>query len=167
MAKNIPLSTIRVKISYCVETTAGTRPTQGYTIIPGIYSTPDFNVAPSTADVTSFDNKEYTSKISLLKEIPDNIEFGVRLGQGFVTQWEALVAAYKAGIEATAGAKETWFCINIPGLDKSIYFTGKPIALGLPAMEANSSIDSTAYVAPTSEPVFEDDPTDQKDDDED
>ena len=163
MAKNIPLSTIGVKVSYCVETTAGDRPTQGYTIIPGIYSTPDFNVAPSTADVTSFENREYTSKLPLLKEIPDTIEFGVRLGQGFVTQWETLVAAYKAGIEATAGAKETWFCINIPGLDKSIYFTGKPIALGLPAMEANSSIDSTAYVAPTSEPVFEDDPTDQKD----
>lgn len=163
MAKNIPLSTIRVKISYCVETTAGagTPPTQGYTIIPGIYSTPDFNVAPSTADVTSFDNKEYTSKISLLKEIPDNIEFGVRLGQGFVTQWETLVAAYETGIKSS---KETWFCINIPGLDKSIYFTGRPIALGLPAMEANSSIDSTAYVAPTSEPVFANDPTDQTDD---
>lgn len=156
MAKNIPLSTIGVKVSYCVETTAGTPPTTGYTHIPGIYNTPDFNVAPSTADATSFDNEEYTSKISLLKEIPDNIEFGVRLGQEFVTQWEALILAYETGI---AASKETWFCIDIPGLDKSIYFTGRPIKLGLPAMEANSGIDSVAYVAPTGEPTFKDDPT--------
>lgn len=156
MAKNIPLSTIGVKVSYCVETTAGTPPTTGYTHIPGIYNTPDFNVAPSTADATSFDNEEYTSKISLLKEIPDNIEFGVRLGQEFVTQWEALISAYETGIESS---KETWFCIDIPGLDKSIYFTGRPIKLGLPAMEANSGIDSVAYVAPTGEPTFKADPT--------
>ena len=57
MAKNIPLSTIGVKISYAVETTAGVRPTTGYNIIHGLYSTPDFNAAPNTADATSFDNK--------------------------------------------------------------------------------------------------------------
>ena len=96
MAKNIPLSTIGVKVSYCVETAAGERPTTNYTHIPGIYSTPDFNIAPSTADTTSFDNLEYTSKTPLLKEIPDTIEFGVRLGQEFVTQWE------NSGIDSSA-----------------------------------------------------------------
>lgn len=156
MVKNIPLSTIGVKISYAIESTAGTRPTTGYKKIHGIYSTPDFNVAPSTADATSFDNEEYTQKISLLKEIPDNIEFGVRFGQQFATEWETLMTAYKTAI---ATSKETWFCIDIEGYDKSIFFTGRPIALGLPSMEANSGIDLTAYVAPTGEPIFETDPT--------
>ena len=156
MAKNIPLSTIGVKVSYCVETAAGERPSANYTHIPGIYSTPDFNIAPSTADTTSFDNLEYTSKTPLLKEIPDTIEFGVRLGQEFVTQWEALIEAYTTAIAAN---KETWFCIDVPGLTKSIYFTGRPLTLGLPAMEANSGIDSSAFVAPTGEPTFSSDPT--------
>ena len=156
MAKNIPLSTIGVKISYAVETAAGTRPAAGYNIIHGIYSTPDFNAAPNTADATSFDNKEYTTKIALLKEIPDNLEFGARMGQTFVNEWETLVSAYETGIEASL---ETWFCIDIEGLDKSIYFTGKPIALGIPSMEANSGIDITAYISPTGEPIFSTDPT--------
>lgn len=159
MAKNIPLSTIGVKISYAVETTAGTRPTTGYKHIQGIYSTPDFNAAPNTADATSFDNEEYTTKISLLKEIPDNLEFGARMGQTFVDEWATLMSAYKTGIETTAGALETWFCIDIKGLDKSIYFTGKPIALGIPSMEANSGIDITAYISPTGEPTFAEYPT--------
>lgn len=156
MAKNIPLSTIGVKVSYAVETSAGTRPTSDFVKLHGIYSTPDFNASPSTADATSFDNLEYTTKISLLKDIPDNLEFGVRLGQAFVTEWEALMSAYETGIK---DSKETWFCIDIDGLDKSIYFTGKPIALGIPSMEANSGIDMTVYISPTGEPVFSTDPT--------
>ena len=159
MAKNIPLSTIGVKISYAVETVAGERPTTGYNKIHGLYSTPDFNAAPNTADATSFDNKEYTTKIALLKEIPDNLEFGARMGQTFVNEWETLVSAYETGIKTSSGALETWFCIDIEGLDKSIYFTGKPIALGIPSMEANSGIDITAYISPTGEPTFSTDPT--------
>lgn len=156
MAKNIALSTIGVKISYAVEASAGTRPTSGYKRIHGLYSTPDFNAAPSTADVTSFDNEEYTSKIALLKDIPDNIEFGARFGQTFYDEWTALCTAYDSAKEAN---KEVWFCIDIPDFTKSIYFTGRPIKLGIPAMEANSGIDGSAYVAPTGEPVFEADPT--------
>lgn len=155
---NIPLSTIGVEILYAVESKAGTRPTSrsAYTNIHGLYSTPDFNSAPSTADATSFDNKEYTTKIALLKDIPDNLEFGARLGQEFVTEWEALISAYNTGIKDN---KETWFCIDIPGLNKSIFFTGKPVALGIPAMEANSGIDIPAYISPTGEPIFAEDLT--------
>lgn len=156
MAKNIPLSTIGVKISYAVEITAGSRPTTGFTRIHGIYSTPDFNIAPSTADATSFDNTEYTSKIALLKEMPDTVDFGVRLGKTFVAEWKALVQAYETAKES---GKEVWFCIDIPDIDEAIYFTGQPIKLGLSAMDANSGIDTTAYVAPTGEPVFETRPT--------
>ena len=155
MAKNIPLSTIGVKVSYAVEITAGTRPTTGYKVIKGLFSTPDFNVAPNTADVTSFDNLEYTSKIALLKEMPDTIEFGARFGQQFADDWNDLVTAHTT---AKNGNKEVWFCIDIPDYDESIYFTGRPIKMGLPALEANSAIDTTVYVAPTSEPEYAGDP---------
>lgn len=155
MAKNIPLSTIGVKVSYAKETVAGTRPVAGYKVIKGLFSTPDFNVAPNTADVTSFDNVEYTSKIALLKEMPDTIEFGARFGQEFANGWNALMTEYST---AQSSKLEIWFCIDIPGYDKSIYFTGRPIKMGLPAMEQNSAIDTTVYVAPTSEPEYEADP---------
>ncbi len=156
MVRNIPLSTIGVKVSYCIEAAAGTRPKQGYTVLDGVYSTPSFNISPSTADATSFANKEYTTKIQLLKEMPDNIEFGIRFGQKIATQWETLVSAYEDGI---ASGKETWFCIDIPGYSKSIFFTGRPSKLGMPEMTANSGIDTSVFVTPTGEPEYAEDPT--------
>lgn len=156
MAEAIPMSTIGVKVSYCIETTAGTRPTTGYTHIKGIKSTPDMNVAPSTADTTTFDNLEYTTHIDLLKEMPDTLEFNSQFSQELYDTWTAMVTASK---EASKTGKRTWFCIDIPTFDKSIYFAGVPSSMGMPAMETNSAIEQTLYIVPTSEPLFEEDPT--------
>ena len=49
----LEFNTIGVKVNYCVETTAGTRPTSGYTNIPDIKSIPDINLTPSNIDVTN------------------------------------------------------------------------------------------------------------------
>lgn len=153
---NIPLTTIGVKVSYCVETTSGTRPTSGYIHIPAISSTPDMNPAPNTTDVTTFDNTEYTSKIALLKDMPDNIELVAKFGQAFADAWETLVSAYNVG---KLTDKATWFCIDIPNYDKSAYFSGIPSNLGMSALETNASIDHTVFITPTSEPVYASDPT--------
>lgn len=160
MAEAIPMSTIGVKVSYCIETTAGTRPTTGYTHIKGIKSTPDMNVAPSTADTTTFDNLEYTTHIDLLKEMPDTLEFNAQFSQELYNTWTTMVTNSKqSSVSTSTGAgKRTWFCIDIPGFDKSIYFTGVPSNMGMPAMEANSAVEVTLYIVPTSEPVFEADP---------
>ena len=42
----LEISTAGVSLKYCVETTAGTRPTASYTGISGIKETPDFNPEP-------------------------------------------------------------------------------------------------------------------------
>lgn len=160
MADNIALSTIGVRVGYFKETEAITATSalkgKTFTRLHGLYSTPDFNVAPNTADVTSFDNETYTSKITLLREIPDNVEFGARFGQEFATEWEALCTAYD---DAAAKGTRVWFCITIKGYTKAIYFKGKPLDLGLPAMEANSGIDISVYISPESEPVYDEKPT--------
>lgn len=156
MAEAIPMSTIGVKVSYCIETIAGTRPTTGYTHIKGIKSTPDMNVAPSTADTTTFDNLEYTTHIDLLKEMPDTMEFNSQFSQELYNTWSAMVEASK---EARKTSKRTWICIDIPDFDKAIYFAGNPSSMGLPAMETNSAIEQTLYIVPTSEPVFAEKPT--------
>lgn len=153
---NIALSTIGVKVSYAVEETAGIRPITQYTHIKGLFSTPDFNIAPSTADATTFENKEYTTKLPLLKEIPDTLEFGARMGQVFKDMWKEVVAESKTGRET---GKQTWFCIDIPDLDESIFFTGEPISMGMSAMEVNSGIDTSVFIVPTGEPILADDPT--------
>lgn len=156
MAKNIPLSTIGVKVSYCVETSAGVRPTTDYIKLSGIYSTPSFNIEPNTTEAGDFDNVEYDTQLPLLKSLPGNMSFGLRFGEQSVTDWETLRTAYETGIESN---KETWFCVDIPGYSKSIFFTGVPSKMGLPEMEYNSRIDAVGYVTPTGEPVFASDPS--------
>lgn len=152
---NIPLTTIGVKTSYCVETVAGERPTRDYIQIHSLSSTPDFNATPNTADASSFDNEVYLTKVPLLRELPDALEFGAKFSPAFATEWETLMTAYTSASESGNGM---WFCIDIKGFEKSIYFKGQPIQLGIPAMEVNSVIDTKVYIVPVGEPIFATDP---------
>lgn len=151
MAKNIPLTTIGVKVSWAVETTAGTRPTTGYKVIHGIYSTPDLNIAPSTVDVTSFDDTVFTRKAPVLKDIPDNMEYGVKYGKQFKKDWDEMCVAYA---NAKAAGKEMWFCEDIPDDEDSnfknaYFYTVIPTAFSKPALNANDAIDTKAYATYT------------------
>ena len=53
------LSTAGVSVQYCVETTAGTKPTTGFTVIPNIKSIPDLNPEPSSLEVTDLSDTEW------------------------------------------------------------------------------------------------------------
>lgn len=158
---NVPLTSIGLYVGYAALTTATTgtiadvTTSTTFTALPGLYSTPDFNVAPSTADATSYDETVYTAKVTLLREMPDNISFGARYGKEIITAWDKAVSDYK-----DASTKAMWFVIAIkdpssttPTFDNALFFRGRPLERGLPSTEANSGIDFDLYVAPESEPT--------------
>ena len=58
----LELNTIGIKLKYCVETTAGTRPTSGYTEIPDIKDTPNFDFNPSKQQVTNLSDSVHRYK---------------------------------------------------------------------------------------------------------
>ena len=151
----IALSTIGVKVSYAVETTKGTRPTTGFKHIPDLKSIPSINPAPNTADATTFDNTEYTSYVQLLKDIGGALEITANFTQELFDTWEELVTAYETAI---AQGKETWFCFDIPGFEKSAFITVQPARMGIPEASANALLETTVFITPTGEPVFEADP---------
>jgi hypothetical protein len=151
----IALTSIGIKISYATEVTKGTRPTTGYTVLPDLKSIPDFNPQPNTADATTFDNLEYTSYVKLLKDIGGALEFNANLTQDLYDAWSVMITANN---NLTDG-KQMWYCVDIPNFDKSIFFTGDPSEMGIPSAEANSLLETSVYIVPTSEPVFADDPT--------
>lgn len=151
----IALTSIGIKISYAMEATKGTRPTTGYTLLPDLKSIPDFNPQPNTADATTFDNLEYTSYVKLLKDIGGALEFNANLTQDLYDKWSVMITARN---NLTDG-KQMWYCVDIPNFDKSIFFTGDPSEMGIPSAEANSLLETSVYIVPTSEPVFADDPT--------
>ena len=59
------------------------------------------------------------------------------------------------GFALVAEGKATWFEIKHPKLDKSVFFTGQPSAMGLPAMAVGNVLETNLYITPTNAPTWE------------
>ena len=141
----IDLSTAGVTVQYAAETTAGRKPTTGYTKIPGIKAIPDLNPEPSGLDTTTLEAEEWKTYIQGLKDPGGAIQFTANNTEEFQTAWATLVEAYNTAIAAD---KEVWFAVIIPGLTKSFYFSGKPSDLGLSAIEVDAVLEIQPYITP-------------------
>ena len=140
----LELSTAGASVKYCVETTAGTRPTASYTAVPNIKETPDFNPEPSTLEVTDLSDTVWKRYIAGLKDPGGALSFTANLTSAFKTAWETLVSAYTTAI---ASNKATWFEINVPTVG-SFYFAGIPSELGINGMSVDEVAEITVYVTP-------------------
>lgn len=141
---SLELSTAGVLLKYACETTAGTRPTTGYTQIPNIKSIPDFNPEPESLEVTDLSDTEWRRYIPGLKDPGGALAFTANLTTGFKTAWETLVTA---ATTAAASSKATWFEIMVPSFG-SFFFAGIPSSLGMTAMDVNAVLEIEAYVTP-------------------
>jgi hypothetical protein len=148
----IAISTAGVTLGYAVEATAGTRPVSGYTIIPDIKEIPEMNPEPETLETTTLAETEFKTYIEGLKDLGGALSFLANYTTDLEGVWEELVAAYKAAIEE---GKATWFEVKHPKLDKSVFFTGQPSAMGLPAMSVGSVLETNLYITPTNAPAWE------------
>lgn len=153
---SIRLSTAGVSVGYAVEETVGTMPTTGYIHIPELKSIPEMNPEPSTLETTTLDETEYKTYIDGLKDLGGALSFTANLTQDFKDKWAEMVTAYET---AKAAGKNTWFCIQFPGIDEAVFFTGNPSNLGAPAAEVDSVLEINAYITPTSAPAWKTAPT--------
>ncbi len=156
MANIINLSTAGVQLAYAVETTAGTRPEADFKRIHGIKSTPSLNPAPETIEATTLDETVYKTYVEGLKDLGGALEFTANLTENLMTEWDDLLTAYET---ATAGGKNVWFTIIIPGLTQSVFFTGKPSNLGAPEIGVSAILETTLYITASNEPTWYDKPT--------
>ena len=134
-------------IYYCVETTAGTRPTSGYTRISSVKTIGALDAEPATYDVTDLSDMEFKRYIPGLKDIGGDVPLTANLTQAFLDEWAALVTAAETGASATS-PKSTWFEVDIPKLSKSFFFRGVPSPLGLSEIATDSALETTAHVTP-------------------
>ena len=146
MATAVDLSTAGIQVAYAVEATAGTKPTTGWTKFTGIKSIPDFNPEPSSLETTTLDATEYRTYIPGLKDVGGAVAYTANMTEQFQTEWDALMAAYKA---AAADGKALWITHIVPGLTKAFFFKGEPSPLGFSAVDTDSVFEVDAYVAPT------------------
>ena len=148
----IALSTAGVTVGYAVEATVGTRPTTGYKVIPDIKEIPEMNPEPETLESTTLAETEYKTYIEGLKDLGGALSFLANFTKELDTAWSALVEEYGT---AKAAGKSVWFEVKHPGLDKSVFFTGQPSAMGLPAMSVNAILETSLYITPTNAPEWE------------
>ena len=141
----LEFNTIGVKVKYCVETSAGSRPAAGYTQIPDIKGTPAIDINPNKLQVTNLED-EYHRYIDGVKSVGDSFDFQANLTASLKTAWNALVSAAET---AWASGKSTWFEIAIPNFD-SFYFSDIPTELGVNEMGVDAVIESTLHVVPNS-----------------
>jgi len=151
--------TIGSTLSYAFEATAGTRPTTGYTKIPGIVSSPDFDVAPDKIETTTFDNKVNKTYKPGLKDLGD-LEFKANLSQSlFDTYYDTSTGIMDLYADAKTTGKAMWICFNPEGLNKSIYVPVEPQAPSIPAGSLNSAFQSTLRFTASGDAIFAEDPT--------
>ncbi len=148
----IAISTAGVTFGYAVETTKGTRPTTGYSVIPDIKEIPEMNPEPETLETTVLSETEFKTYIEGLKDLGGALSFLANYTTELEGVWADLVAAYK---EASEEDKSVWFEVKHPKLDKSVFFTGQPSAMGLPAMAVGNVLETNLYITPTNAPAWE------------
>ena len=146
------VSTAGMLVKYCVEATAGTRPTSGYTTIPGCKAIPEMFNDPNMLQSTPLSATKNHTYIEGLGDTGGAIAITVNDYEEFRTEWENCITAY-AGL---TGGKGMWFEIAYPdgsNLD-SFYFPGKPLPLGFGGAEVDSVLENNANIAPQGDYEF-------------
>jgi hypothetical protein len=143
MAANA-VSTAGMNVKYA---TGSTRPTTGYTVIPGCKVLPALFNEPNAIQSTPLSAKKNHTYIEGLGDSGGAIAITVNDYPEFRTAWNACVTAYAA----ITGSDQMWFEFAYDedaGMD-SFYFPGKPLALGFGGAEVDSVLENNANIMPT------------------
>ena len=145
------ISTAGIKIQYCVETTAGTRPTTGYkeketssTLKIAEYVT---GISGLTAefeqyDVTPLAETQRHRFVKGLQGNGGNLSLSCNINPTSRADWGAIVTAYG---NLTDG-KGMWFCFSLPGDTVGAYFRCIPCPMGFPDVEAASAVQGAVQL---------------------
>lgn len=152
----IPLTSIGVKVSYAFESVAGTRPTTGYKLIPGVRELEGVDATPDAIETTSLENLEFKTYVPGLKDLGGTRTFTANFTQELQTLWGEVMTEWET---AKASGKAMYICIDIPETTNSCYMSVIPSPLGLPDITTNSLLDARLYLTPVGEPIWASQPT--------
>lgn len=152
----VDISTAGIIVAYAFETTANTRPTAGWTHIPGIKSIPSLNEQPNMIDTTTLD--ELTTRVGVpgLKGLPTGTNFTASWTDALIKQWADVMSKYET---AKSSGKQMWITVVVPGITDAFYFSAIPSALDLPAAGVEAAAEIDIYITPTSERTMAAKPT--------
>lgn len=140
-------------VKYCVEATAGTRPTTGYTEIPGVTAIPAFGDEAPTLQSTPLSATVNHTYVLGLRDPGGAIQLTVNDADAFRDAYNTMMTAYAT---AAAAGKGMWIEYAYPaaaGLD-SFYFPAEPAPLGFGGAEVDSVLQNMLNLIPQGDYVF-------------
>lgn len=138
----LEISTVGAQVKYAFESTAGTRPTSGYTVLADVNQAPEQDMSIETIDASNITDL-------VTRYIPGRQDPGG--DQSFtLNHTDAVVAAWNTLAETAATnyltGKRLWFEYAFPGAAKSYYWAGLPQQLGTGGISQNSLSTIPAHV---------------------
>lgn len=129
----IECTTVGMKFAYCVETTAGTRPTADYTVLDGIVSVGAITITQNPLQVVLPAEKKYRY-LKGKDDISGEVDVVMYNEDSYLTGWENMRTAAET---ARASGKSTWFVFLPDGNHKAFAFTASPGVLGSGGLSDN------------------------------
>lgn len=127
------ISTLGVKVGYAQESTAGTRPTTGYTQLTRINSIGEISLDSEAIDASALEDY-ITRYVEGRANASETIEIVINRTNETITEWETLLSADSA----LTGGKATWLEIINPDLTKADFIrVGLPTKLPVPGRDQN------------------------------
>jgi len=152
MAAAIDLSTAGIRIGIAYEASSGSRPTSGYTNIPGPKSIPSMDDAPSLLDSTSLNAEKYKTYIQGLRDLGGgDIAIKFNYTQVFCNTWDEMYATNETN---KASGKRAWLVFYIPGIEDSFFMPVDIVERGNPGAEVDTVLETTGHFIPIGEPGF-------------
>lgn len=139
----LEMNTIGIKIGYAVESSAGTRPTSGYTNIPDIKDIPEIGATPSQLEVTNLVDAKRRF-IPGVVDAGNDFALTANMTASLKSVWTSMVSAANA---AWNSGKSTWYEVSIPNFD-SFFFAGMPVEMGVSAMGVDAVLEATLHIIP-------------------
>lgn len=149
-----PLHSAGSTVKWAVETTAGTRPTTGYTVLQGVKEIASYNDAPNTiqtTDLLAWPNHTFTRALGGGNGI---LSITVNDYKTFRDSYEALYSAWET---AAAAGKSLWIEYAYPddsSMD-SYFYPAEPSPLGYGGAAVDTVLENVAYFVQIGQPVFE------------
>lgn len=132
------LTSIGLIVAIATETTAGTMPTSDYYKVPQVTDLPDMDFDPDTIETTSYDNLEYKSYLSGLKDTGGVISLPANYTEYGVTMWDD-IADTLADDSNTTG-KIAWLVIRIQGTTQTWFIPVELVKCGIPSAPVNDKV---------------------------
>ena len=137
------ISTAGILIKYAAESTAGTRPTTGYTECPDIFTgISGLGAEYDKYDVTTLKETKRHRFVKGLQNNDGNISLSCNINPSARSAWNTIVSTYTA----LTGGKGMWFEFTLPGDSESYYIKGEPLPMGFPDVEVAQACQGAVQI---------------------